>query len=243
MLKVRVVILALAAVLVASASASAVAQAAKGPVWHVNEKVLATKEVDATTASLVEGTVAKLEFTVAGTAVNITCQTVMSSGELVGGNPGKDKEEIRFSKCHLLGSEEGKCTVLIAPTHALSELDHAIAPSTKMLVDFYPEAGKLFTTITIAGPTCLTKVSGAQGQVTMAAGAGYGIACETSPEEREAVINTLHCPETAIQEVEQGEQGQRKIPVGLAFDKEPMTFAAQIGVHQVSQLPFGPFQS
>jgi len=240
MFKVRVVMLALTAVFVASASAS-VAQAATGPVWRVNKNVLATKEVDAITDSLVEGTVAKLTGTVAGTAVTITCSTVMSSGELIGGNPGKDKEEIRFTNCKLLGSEEGKCAVSVAPTHALSELDHAIGGG-KILVDFYPEPGKPFTTITISGGTCITKVSGPAGEVKMAAGAGYGVACETT-EGEELVINTLHCPETAITEVEQGEQNQRKIKVGLIFDNEPATFSAQIRVHQVSQLPFGPFQS
>jgi hypothetical protein len=239
MLKVRVVILALVAVLIASTSASAVAQAAKGPVWHVNERVLETKEADAITAGLAEGNVAVFGITIAGTNVTFICKTVMSSGELVGGNPGKGEEEIRF-QCEL--EDSPKCEVNVAPAHALSELDHTVGGS-KILVDFYPEKGKTFTTITIKNKgteTCDFKISA--GEVKMAIGAGYGIACETSPEEKEVEVNVLKCPETTIKAVEQGEQGESKVAVGLEFQGQPATFSAAIDIKQVSRLPFGPFQ-
>jgi hypothetical protein len=243
MLKARVILLALAVVFVVSASASAVAQA-KGPVWHVNKKVLESKEIDEITDGLAPGSSAKLVGTVAGLGVTIICKTVMSHGELIGGNPGKDKEEIRFTNCELMGSPA--CVVTVAPTHAVSELDHAVGGTEpkKILVDFSAESGRLFTTITIANKgteTCTTKITNAE--VKVATGATYGVACETSPEEKEAEVNVLTCPETAIKEVEQGEQGQPKVAVGLEFAGKPATFSAIIDVKQVSHLPFGPFQT
>jgi hypothetical protein len=75
--------------------------------------------------------------------------------------------------------------------------------------------------------------------VEVATGATYGVACEVNPEEAEAKAGTLHCPETAIKEVEQ--EG-KTFKVGLVFGKKAAVFSIQDEIKLTSGEEFGIFQ-
>lgn len=234
--KVRMVLFAFLAVFVSSAVSASVAAAQEGPVWHVNGAVLKSGENDTIVDKNVPGTTAKLVGKVASAEVVIVCKKVTSSGSLIGGNPGKNKEIIEFTECEITNVEG--CSVAVAPTRARSILGH-VPGSSKMLVDFGAEEGtRAFTEITISkktsGCTLVTKAP-----VTVAEGDTYAVAAEISPEEAQTREGLLHFPETAIKE---DEQEGKTVKLGLVFDKNPAVFSAQINVEQLSKLPFGAFQ-
>src|SRR5580692_4741383 len=194
MFKVRTVMLALVAVFVVSAASATVALAQEGPQWKVNGKQLTSRnETRALKDKNQTGTVAKLSSKIGGAAVVIVCKTVASSGIIIGGNPGLNREEIKFTECEVEG--QPKCVVeepIIVK--AKSILAHVVG-SSKMLVEFSPETGSTFTTIKITGTGCLAKVTA---NVTLATGASFGVACEVVKEEEEVEVGELHCPTTAI---------------------------------------------
>jgi hypothetical protein len=84
---------ALAAVAVGAVLASG-ASAAGGPVWTVKGLELSAETQKEALTS--EGG----QYTLTG-STNITCEAVKGTGELIGGNPGRNLSTVTFEKCHV----------------------------------------------------------------------------------------------------------------------------------------------
>ncbi|MGH2880827.1 MAG: hypothetical protein ACRDK4_14625 [Solirubrobacteraceae bacterium] len=84
---------ALAAVVVGAVWASS-ALAVGGPLWVVKGAEMSS-EAEKETLKTEGG-----QYTLTGTT-NIVCETVKGSGEIIGGNPGRDLSTITFEKCHV----------------------------------------------------------------------------------------------------------------------------------------------
>jgi hypothetical protein len=217
--KVRMVLLALVAVFVASAAASAVASAQTGPVWYVEGSQLKAGSTVAITDENAAGENAVLEGSLIGTPIRIECKTVTSEGELIGGNPGKNKETISFTSCKDV--KNTKCSVTVPPAKVRSELDHSVSGS-KMLVDFAPNTkGGVFMTIKYdSDELCVLKNKSLE--VRNVGTDTYGVAAEISPEGTEATEETLIFPTTPIKEVEQSGAIWK---IGLEFSKNSISLS------------------
>jgi len=80
--------------LVVSAVLASSASAVGGPVWVVKGAELVETEKEALGA---EGG----QYTLTGTT-NIVCETLKGTGEIIGGNPGRDLSTLTFEKCHVM---------------------------------------------------------------------------------------------------------------------------------------------
>lgn len=85
---------ALAAVAVSAVLASSAQAVVGGPVWVVKGTELATEA--AKEALDTEGG----QYTLTGTT-NVVCESMKGTGEIIGGNPGRDLSTLTFEKCHV----------------------------------------------------------------------------------------------------------------------------------------------
>src|ERR1039457_3412956 len=104
--RLRLLMAAMAAVFAFSAVAAGAASAK--PYWTENGVELKAGESRAITSKNAPGTVKKLKTTIGGTAITIVCETVEDSGTIYGGEPGTDKETIKFTKCKIEERRVGK---------------------------------------------------------------------------------------------------------------------------------------
>lgn len=86
---------ALATVVASAVLASSASAVVGGPVWVVKGAEMGLEtEKEALTS---EGG----QYTLTGTT-NIVCETMKGSGEIIGGNPGRDLSTLTFERCHVL---------------------------------------------------------------------------------------------------------------------------------------------
>src|ERR1700728_4225384 len=94
-----------AAVMLVAALGATAAQAAEGPNWiHGAGKALLVAGEKLTIDSESQG-----EVTLLSTFANILCKLLLDKGELFGGKPGTDLEELEFLECHVEGKTVAEC--------------------------------------------------------------------------------------------------------------------------------------
>jgi hypothetical protein len=153
------VLMAAAVVLVAAYGATA-AQAAEGPNWihgAAPGKVLAAGE-KLTIVSESQGEVTLLSF------ANILCKSLQDKGELFGGKPGTDLEELEFLECRLEGKTVTECAATSAEmekgvilTNVLTALGYPLngqAGNEALDLVFPDGSNELFVTFILEGTKC-----------------------------------------------------------------------------------------
>jgi len=148
-----------AAMLVASYGATA-AQAAEGPNWihgAAPGKILAAGE-KLTIVSESQG-----EVTLLSSLSNIICKSLQNKGELFGGKPGTDLEELEFLECHTEGHTVAECgassgsTKGLIITNVLTALAYPLEGEggTVAYDAVFPDgSNELFVTFTLEGTNC-----------------------------------------------------------------------------------------
>jgi hypothetical protein len=152
-------LMAAVAMMVAAFGATA-AHAANGPVWiHGAGKVVLLAGEKLTIDSESEG-----EVTLLSSIVNILCESLQNKGELFGGNPGTDLEELEFLDCHVEGKTLAECAATsegmetgVILTNVLTALAYPLGGQelTEALDVVFPDgSNETFVTFTLAGSNC-----------------------------------------------------------------------------------------
>jgi hypothetical protein len=172
-------------------------------------------------------------FTLKTSLITIECTAVHAHGDIIGGNPGRDHEFIRFTGCFVKGKTDAECHVnspgepdgSIA-TYALTELVYLEENVNGEIGDlFSPVSGTTFVELQINGTKCPLFTKGEQEVKGNVVG-------EASPIATMAKKGVLKFPTSPIGEVFLRESGAwTKISVGLSVFG--VVKAAQIGETEV----------
>jgi hypothetical protein len=152
-------LMAAVAMMVAAFGATA-ARAAEGPVWiHGAGRVVLLAGQNLTIDSESEG-----EVTLLSSIVNILCKSLQNKGELFGGNPGTDLEELEFLECHVEGKTVAECAATssgaakgVILTNVLTALAYPLGgqAGNEALDAVFPDgSNETFVTFTLAGTNC-----------------------------------------------------------------------------------------
>ncbi len=252
------------AAMMISAVVSSAAQAAIGPLWIVEA---GGKMLGASEKRVITGKNESVTFKLKGSET-IECTGVKVSGELLGGEPGSNKEKIIFTGCvlekHKLcfatgsGKAEGEVEVNALSVLAYNEGE----PETSMaLVAFAPETGSVFAEFTLKGGTtnCTTfsglgikveakgtaltdPVSGESRKCGVLAQVGKinGGAFELTSSGTVAEVGGTNLPTTAIKKAELLEGGAFKT-IECKLEAGALGVAVEIGVASVETNPKEPF--
>jgi hypothetical protein len=212
MRRMRLVGLALVAVFALTAVASSAAFAGEGPIWKVAGSKLESGITKNITAAKKAGS-AEFKFK-AGTLITINCTGASSTGTIIGGEPGTDTANIKFTGCTVEGHSE--CTVkspkegteevpvgeirvkaktelvYLSSTSATNEKVDASGVGSHLGDLFSPASGSTFVELVVGGNNCPSLTKG----TNKVEGSVLSI---VEPSEAEAASGTLNFPTSSIE--------------------------------------------
>jgi len=149
-----------AAVMLVAAFGATAAQAAEGPNWiHGAGKAVLLAGEKLTIVSESQG-----EVTLLSSFANVLCKSLQDKGEVFGGKPGTDLEELEFLECHVEGKTVAECAATSSGmttgeilTNVLTALAYPLSGEAGNIAydAVFPDgSNEEFVEFTLAGSNC-----------------------------------------------------------------------------------------